>query len=124
MRDLLRGRFMRHYLDALLWSSLGVDGEPIGDNYSVDDVADDAIQLIRYDIASFLWQDRKIIRANRHLPFMTDEAIAHDIALTRNRHGAGFWDRGHERFRATLTEKAHELGSQDLYVGDDGRLHI
>ena len=44
----------------------------------------------------------------------------HDFWLTRERHGAGFWDRGYPRqLGQRLTDAAHAYGSLELYVGDD-----
>lgn len=53
-----------------------------------------------------------------------DEAQnGHDFFLTRNRHGAGFWDRGYGAVGRQLTDAAHAYGSHDFYVGDDGLLY-
>jgi hypothetical protein len=49
--------------------------------------------------------------------------MGHDFWLTRNRHGAGFWDRGLGALGDRLTSAAHAYGEVDLYVGDDGRLY-
>jgi hypothetical protein len=49
----------------------------------------------------------------------------HDFWLTRNGHGAGFWD-GHwpEPAADVLTRLAHSFGYSDLYRGDDGKLYL
>ena len=46
------------------------------------------------------------------------------LGLTRNRHGAGFWDRGHGDKGKRLTDAAHAYGSSDAYLGDDGLLYV
>lgn len=70
--------------------------------------------------------------------FQSDEATQEDIAddehragvdfwLTRNHHGAGFWDRGDDMYRGhgkALTERSHGYGGRDLYLGDDGKLYL
>jgi NAD/NADP transhydrogenase alpha subunit len=48
----------------------------------------------------------------------------HDFWLTRNGHGAGFWDRGYGEIGRKLTDAAHAWGSSDIYIGDDGKLYI
>lgn len=56
----------------------------------------------------------------------TDEQAGHDFWLTRNRHGAGFWDRAAGMYRdngAGLTEAALARGEVCLYVGDDGKVY-
>lgn len=48
---------------------------------------------------------------------------AHDFILTRNHHGAGFWDGDwHEPWGSKLTELAHSFGQVDCYVDEDDDL--
>lgn len=55
--------------------------------------------------------------------------IGHDICLTQNRRGAGFWDGDYdvefkeENLGKIFTDFAHSLGDIDLYIGDDGRIY-
>lgn len=44
--------------------------------------------------------------------------VGGDFWLTRNRHGAGFWDRGLGEVGDHLTYWAHTYGSATLYVAD------
>ena len=46
--------------------------------------------------------------------------MGHDFWFTRNRHGAGFWDRGLGDVGEKLTDIAQSMGEQDVYVADDG----
>ena len=56
--------------------------------------------------------------------------LGHDFLLTRNHHGAGFWDRAptgdkrHDRTGQKLTAIARTFGEQDAYLGDDGLIHV
>jgi hypothetical protein len=53
------------------------------------------------------------------------EAYAgHDFWLTRNHHGAGFWDRDLGEVGEQLTEAAQTYKEVDLYVGDDGKIYV
>ena len=47
-----------------------------------------------------------------------------DFWLTRNGHGAGFWDRGLGSVGDELTKNAKPFGSVDAYVGDDGKVYL
>jgi hypothetical protein len=48
----------------------------------------------------------------------------HDFWLTRNGHGAGFWDGDWpEPFADQLTKAAKKFGESDLYTGDDGMVY-
>lgn len=53
------------------------------------------------------------------------ESAGHDLWLTRNRHGTGFWDRGYDDDVAKiLTDAAHSMGGSDPYIGDDGPCYL
>ena len=54
----------------------------------------------------------------------TAEQFAHDFWLTRNHHGAGFWDRGLGGLGAQLTHHAHQAGERWPYQGDDGLVYF
>lgn len=47
----------------------------------------------------------------------------HDYWLTRNDDGVGFWDRGLGRYGDILTE-ACQYTEQNVYLGDDGLVHL
>jgi hypothetical protein len=121
------------YVACALWSSTDEStpegGEPMDANYTRSDIAPDALESMREDVESFL-SDADIRRA---LEFWArehgDAQIGHDFWLTRNRHGAGFWDRwgsdtpGYAHGRA-LTDAAHPYGESYLYIGDDGKVYV
>lgn len=49
-----------------------------------------------------------------------EEKAGHDFWLTRNHHGAGFWDRGLGELGDRLTAACRIYGGSDLYLTDDG----
>lgn len=51
------------------------------------------------------------------------EYAGHDFALTRNHHGAGFWDRGFGETGESLTTWAHSFGEASLFVDADEKVH-
>lgn len=60
---------------------------------------------------------------------LDSEQCGHDFALTRNRHGAGFWDRKSRGKTADaaldrLTEASHVYGSQDFVVNASGKVEV
>ena len=107
-----------HYLICALWSSTNEDGTPLDRDYFIEDIAPEAIKKTEDDILAFI---EKIQHIEHDL---SDEQLGHDFWLTRNGHGAGFWDRGLGVIGDILTQKAHSFGEADLYVGDDGKLYI
>lgn len=44
------------------------------------------------------------------------EKFGHDLALTRNQHGVGFWDRGLGEAGVVLTDWAESQGTAELFV--------
>jgi hypothetical protein len=62
-----------------------------------------------------------------HLPGWTASQAGHDFWLTRNGHGAGFWDREElviGRLGEFLTECADKMGGCYTYAGDDGLVYV
>lgn len=110
------------YTEAALWAGLHFDDpdeEPCSfanAGYGPDDIAPELADEIRSTCADFR------SAAGAMLYRWSPAQAGHDLYLTRERHGAGFWDRGLE-YGDELTELAHAYGSHDLYVGDDGRIH-
>ena len=45
--------------------------------------------------------------------------FGHDMALTRNDHGAGFWDRGLGELGDRLTDAISPYGSAEVWIGED-----
>lgn len=48
----------------------------------------------------------------------------YDFWLTRNGHGAGFWDRGYGEAGDKLTAFAEKFGQVNVYKGDDGKAYV
>jgi hypothetical protein len=110
--------FTAAYVECALWSSTGDDGEPMDGLYTVDDLAPECLASMVADCADFQAGFPHLLAG-----VGSDEGHGHDFWLTRNRHGAGFWDRGYGERGRKLTDMAHAYGGVDLYVGDDGLVH-
>lgn len=111
--------FVAGYLECALWSSTDEDGTPLDDGRDADDIAPIAKrQMIRDCINFYAVNELMLAKAG------TDTQNGHDYWLTRNHHGAGFWDRGYAtKVAKALTDAAHADGDCDLYVGDDGKVY-
>lgn len=126
--------FTKHYIIAALWSTTDNSdesgGSPLDENYSIEDIAPESIARIIEDCKDFQESNAELLAQayelyNWHPDAPTPECSAgHDFWLTRNHHGAGFWDRGFPgELGQALTISAHSYGSYDLYVGDDGMIY-
>ena len=123
----LNDPFTHAYLVTALWSSTDNStpsgGFPLDDNYDVSDIAPGTHAKMSRDAASFQRKNAKDLReAYKHARY--DEKVAgHDLWLSRNGHGAGFWDRGLGKVGERLDKAAEKYGEFYLFVGDDKQIH-
>lgn len=106
------------YLDCALWSSNDDDDQPL-DVLGVKAIAPETRKKMRTDVTDFVLQNQVLLKASG----LSDSQIGHDFWLTRNGHGAGFWDRGLGDIGDQLTAACKAFSSTDLYVGDDGLIY-
>jgi hypothetical protein len=122
-----RSEVLEHAKRAALWSTTGEEGaehegveyENLDDVFTTADVTGEAEEKLVALIDQFFE------KAGDLLDDYTMDAgqIGHDIILTTNGHGAGFWDRGLGKLGDKLTKICEELPEYQLYVGDDGKLY-
>lgn len=119
--------FVRHYAIAALWSSTDEHGEPLDAVFSIDDIDAETYYTMREDCADFLQSNLTDIHhysaLMRNEEWSGEARAGHDFWLTRNGHGAGFWDRGLGALGERLADAARACGGVDLYAGDDGRVY-
>jgi len=112
---------LNQYLHTALWSSTCDSGEFASDNtfehenYDVDDISPSLRQQSLNDLTAFLESAGDMLSD-------TDINAGHDFWLTRNGHGAGFWD-GDYINGDKLTDLCKPYGTIDLYVGADGLVY-
>lgn len=127
-------KFTQAYIECALWSSTdsacscdageeagdghtsdcgrNTGGEPLDTNYSVEDIDPKCLASMVKDCADFQEAQAELLEG------MDPEQAGHDFWLTRNRHGAGFWDRGLGELGDALTKASELYGSMDLYTYD------
>lgn len=106
--------FQTAYIEAALWSSTDDDGEPLDDGRELATETRD--RMLRD--ARMFYNERCDLFAN------DDKQAGHDFWLTRNGHGAGFWDGDWpEPLGKTLTNASQAYGEFNLYIGDDGLIY-
>lgn len=140
----LNAQDMEAYFITLLWSSTDDNGSPLDDNYDSDDIdqsskdksleyCQDFINLVESQPSPDPDYDNLLelaLEFARAVDFHSMGSILHDFWLTRNGHGAGFWDGDYcDRnsgidIGGKLTELAKTFGSVDAYVGDDGKVYL
>lgn len=120
--------FTRQYLETAFWTDeerLKEEAEEMGFD---PDEHDFEWSMEAMDQAK---EDCKAFRSDRTVELLDeagakdDEQNAHDFWLTRNHHGAGFWDRGYEEeYGRELTAIAERFGEKSTYLGDDGLIYF
>ena len=88
-----------------------------------DGWSDALVERIERDCAEFQEINAEALAEYEEAGFDLAQA-GHDFWLTRNGHGAGFWDRDLPGDLGDyLTNACRSFGSLDLYAGDDNMIH-
>jgi hypothetical protein len=108
------------YLVCALWSSTDENGEPMDTAHGLTEISDEFRAQARADIADFIVSNPTDTAAfcDRH----GDGQLGHSFWLSRNGHGAGFFDWSGSMY-TRLQDAARVYGSRDLYTGDDGKVY-
>jgi len=108
--------FTRGYLDAIIFTECHCDNPEL-EHKSSSDFSEELKAKIQSDCEKF--------QAENDLADYPLLNAGHDFWLTRNGHGAGFWenDFGTEEQCKNLTQSAHNFGNCDIYLGDDRKIY-
>jgi hypothetical protein len=111
--------FVRGYLTAAEWL---LDEEI--DRDQVIGWAPDALTEAATECADFQSGNEADLARYTALSGRDDESAGIDFFLSRNGHGAGFFDRGDDPVFDRLQDAARVYSSADVYLGDDGLLYF
>lgn len=107
------------YIQAIYFTDTGEEGQPGADL----ELSSDALEHISQDIHQFwdaIW--------DMQLPIdVTFDRIGHDFWLTRQGHGAGFWDSPElygKHLSDALTKIAEDFGPVYTYESDDHQIEM
>lgn len=123
LADIVPEEMMEGYQECALWSSVDDDGQPLDDSGML--LAQETLDWFLADCAAFIgaWQEMHVFGQDWQWGGLSWSQIGHDLWLTRNGHGTGFWDRGLGELGEELSDVAERQGSRELYVGDDGMIY-
>lgn len=119
--------FTKGYAECALWSSNDESddngGEPLDKNYDVSDISRETLEKMIADCAKFQANNDILLRAVYTKKYDAHSA-GHDFWLTRNGHGAGFWDHADldQKIMTLLSDASKAFGGVDLYVSDAGEV--
>lgn len=124
-------RMVRQYLETALWSSNDEStpqgGVPLDRNYEISDISKESVERAKADCQKFYDQAEVILGKNGDEIISLDETkLGHDFWLSRNRHGAGFFDADYldDEMKDALQDLAESFGEVNLIVGDDEVLYM
>jgi len=112
--------FTAAYIECALWLSHDGDENYFdGPDFGIEKLAPQTLAKMVEDCQKFQVENKLALDG-----YPVTRA-GHDFWLTRNGHGAGFWenDYGSETQNEILTNACHELGEVNLYLGDDGLIY-
>ena len=110
--------FVADYIECALWVSAGDDDEPLNCDHDQSDLSPEALKRIYVDCRDFYAVNFVIFAPQG------ENSAGHDFWLTRNGHGAGFWDGDWPEPAASILDDASKTaGGCSLYKGDDGKLY-
>lgn len=113
--------FTDSYIAAALWLSCDDGGTPLDTNHDESNLAPETLAAMKADCAAFYTANKAHIDCDDGC----GAAMAgHDFWLTRNGHGAGFWDGDWPDPHASVLDDASQAaGEVTLYIGDDGKIY-
>lgn len=124
--------FTAGYIAALLWSSTDIADEYENEITHLDDyeLSTAGADSCRADCRAFFQANAADIHAAAEVYPAREEhggysLAGHDFALTRNGHGAGFWDGDlPDDLGERLTAASKKAGEVFPYLGDDGAVYL
>ena len=130
-------RMTLQYLETALWSSHDWDDMDDSDNpthfdenYCVADFTDEAADIARKECEYFVhllecYNPLDCNLLEQALEFGDYEQLGHDLWLTRNGHGCGFWDGDYgDKLGRKLTDECKPYGGQHVLIDENGKLHL
>lgn len=122
-------KFTEHYARTMLWANTysadeqdsevrAEDWQTPSDNWGLSAFGSASQLSITADCEDFVLAQWPL------LSDLDPAQSGHDFALTRNGHGAGFWDRGIGERGDILTAASHAYGTSSAWFGDAGIVHL
>jgi hypothetical protein len=110
----------RGYIECMLWANTLSDngGEPEARDHRGEEVPAEVAAVAAADVAAFIQDAATSPEWSDYIAEHGSERLGMDFALSRNGHGAGFFDRGHGF--PDLQRRAKVYGAATWAVGPEG----
>ena len=122
--------------ETILYSECDDNSVPLDANYSVQDFDEKSLKKLYGEYQQFLSlvEEKITEKIGEEWDCIDDfydlaqpalNQTEYDYILTRNRHGAGFWDGDWcNSVSEILTDAAQAQGEFEVYVGDDQKIYL
>ena len=111
--------FISATISALYFTDTGGEDQPTVNA----EISEETLLDVQADCRSF-WRRFGCYVTNVQVDNPGIEQAGHDFWLTRNGHGAGFWDGDWpEPYAEILTKGSKAYGEFSIYLGDDGLIY-
>ena len=122
--------------ETILYTECDDDGTPLDRNYCIADFDEKSLETIYGEFQQFIQVVERQITEKvgenwdsiddfYDLMQPSENQTEYDYILTRNRHGAGFWDGDWaSEVSEILTNAAQDQFDFCAYVGDDGKIYL
>jgi hypothetical protein len=112
------------YLNAALWTATDPDsGEPLDRQFDVGDFDEDSAAKALSVCGAFAHANAALLEAQDLDANMDSAQAGHDLWLTRNGHGAGFWEEEWGAGAPALKAATGGLGEAYVMVGEGDSGH-
>ena len=127
---------LRALAQVVLYSECDENGVPLDANYSIEDFDEKSLEKLYAEFQQFVSEVESAITKKigdkweciddfYDVCQPVEGQTEHDYILTRNHHGAGFWDGDWNNSVAQiLTDAANKQGEFSACVGDDKKIYI
>ena len=115
--------FAAAYAESALWATTDHNSEPLNKRFDTDSFSESVWLKILSQCADFLSRP-EVQQLTDNWDMEDYRQAGHDFFLTRNRHGAGFWDGHWGDSGKPLTDLSHQFGESQPYDNCDGELYF
>ena len=107
--------FIQGFINCGLWVDIAPESDK---DITVESIAPETTQQINKLCRDFISDNKNLLDG------LSFSQSGHDLYLTLNGHGTGFWDRGYKNRGDLLTYKCEKIGNKNFYLGDDTKVYF
>jgi hypothetical protein len=109
-------KILNSYIETAIWAEESDENDLQGK--TINDVDKESVANSKIEIYNFIKKAQQ--EASDELSAYDSETLGHNLWLSRNGHGAGFFDDNNDK----LQNLARSMKPVDIYLGDDGKIYI